>query len=78
MTQEHMKQNKLLNSKDYINNSVDSYSSSKKYCSKCLSLLGDDSEVVRDNENNEFCSWECKVEYHRENRKLLEEIMGKF
>jgi len=63
-----MKQNKLLNNKY---NSGDA-----KYCSKCLSLLGD--VRVRDNERNEFCSESCRREYWSENRKLLEEIMGKF
>lgn len=63
-----MGQNKLL----IVPN--DTYS--KIYCSKCLGLLGDDR--VKDHENNEFCCWECKVEYWVEMRQDMNDILSEF
>lgn len=48
--------------------------SSKKYCSKCLCLLGD--EKVVDGEGNWFCNWECKVDFHFERRQDMNDIMS--
>jgi len=60
-----MTQNRLQNNN--INGNSD------KYCSKCLSVLGDNK--VKDGEGNWFCSWECKVDYHQQNKKELDTML---
>ena len=61
----HMNQSNVLNN-----------DGSKKYCSKCLSLLGD--KKVKDHEWNCFCSWDCKVEFHLERRQDMDDILSNF
>lgn len=68
-----MKQNILNN---IHNNNI---SDTNTYCSKCLRELdSEDSDVVKDVDNNFFCDKWCKVEFHKENRKLIEEVIGGF
>lgn len=75
-----MAENKLLdvpnsnNDNTKITNIKDIHT--KKYCSKCLTVLGD--SVVRDINNNEFCSFECKKNYWAEMRSDLDDIMSNF
>ena len=40
------------------------------YCAKCLKVLDENSkDVVRDNEANWFCCFECKRDFWAENRR---------
>jgi len=49
---------------------------SKKYCSKCLSVLGDDRVV--DGDGNEFCDSSCRRDYYYENRREMDSILSEF
>lgn len=74
-----MEKNKLqigLNNKNNYNANINVNVSSKKYCSKCLSLLGEDRVV--DGEGNEFCCWECRRDYYYENRREMDSILSEF
>jgi len=65
---------KNINKNDNVNNS-----NNYTYCSKCLKELNsEDKDIVKDIEGNLFCSRECRQDYWRENRKLIEEIYGRF
>jgi hypothetical protein len=46
----------------------------RKYCAKCLSLLGD--KRIRDNLGNEFCDRDCLKDWWAENRKSEDELYG--
>ena len=72
-----MGNNKLqIKSLDNISNisSIDIDVRSKKYCSKCLCVLGD--ERVKDRENNVFCCKECLHDFHLERRQDMDDIMS--
>lgn len=69
-----MEQNKLhLQLQNNKNDNIIIHSNNK-YCSKCLGTL--DEDIVRDHEGNEFCSWECKVYFHRERRMDMDDILS--
>lgn len=63
-----------------LNNKINHFANintyNKKYCSKCLSVLGEDR--VKDSEGNEFCCESCRVDFWRDVRKEFEQIMGRF
>lgn len=48
------------------------------YCSKCLRVLDDIEDVVRDSENNLFCSSDCRSDFWREIRRHYEEISERY
>jgi hypothetical protein len=60
-----MTQNRLQNNN--INGNSD------KYCSKCLSVLGDNK--VKDGEGNWFCDEICRNQFWTENRKERDTIL---
>ncbi len=64
-----METNKL---KIYDIHNVNINASCKKYCSKCLSLLGEN--VVFDHEGNVFCDFECKKNFYLEIRSDIDDI----
>lgn len=67
----------IVSNNNEINNiNVNIYVSKKKYCSKCLSVLGD--EVMKDHEDNEFCNWECKKDFYLEKRQDMDDILSNY
>jgi hypothetical protein len=64
-----MTQTKLQNN---INNNNIILGNKSGYCSKCLREL--DGDRVRDADGNEFCDFECKREFHMENRKEMDDM----
>ena len=60
--------NNLQNDNIYINT----------YCSKCFKLLDDSNKnnIVKDIDNNFFCDKYCRSDFHKENYKLIEEVIS--
>jgi len=71
-----MGQNNNINERSMDSKFNSKFKNNNTYCSKCLREL--DSDVVKDVDNNFFCDKWCKVEFHKENRKLIEEVIGGF
>jgi len=61
---------------DNVSSDENSNENSINYCSKCLSVLGDD--MVKDVEGNEFCDCECRHEYWREIRLDMDDLVSEF
>lgn len=45
------------------------------YCSKCLRLLDNSNDIVRDYEGNLFCDSDCRADFWRENKKEMDSIL---
>lgn len=48
------------------------------YCSKCLMVLDDSEDVVRDSENNLFCDSECRKYFHFDRRQDMDDLLSNF
>lgn len=66
--------NQIENINQITNINIDT--ESKNYCSKCLSVLGN--EMVIDGENNVFCDDFCKREYWLELRQDMDDLISEF
>ena len=59
------------------NNIIERSINDRFFCAKCLRELdSDDRDVVKDIDENYFCDRECRGYFWKENKKLIEEVIG--